>query len=342
MRPLSSRAWFVDRYGGPERLILRSRPDADPGPGQVRIRVAAIGLNFADLFVRAGVYPNTPPVPMVPGMEVAGVVEAAGPDVAALVPGQRVAAVPIFGGHAENVICPAARAFPLPPGMDFLTAAAMPVAFLTAEHALRAASVAEGERLVVTAAAGGVGTALLQLARGRGARTLALAGSAAKLALCRSLGAEAAATYEDAPGALDRHFSSRADAVIDSVGGAVYRKLWRRLDRGGRYVLYGFGAAAGKRGLSPLRAAVELAAMGLVVPYGLIQSCRSLTGFNLSLLPDRFGAMREMCAEILERWTRKEIAPVVGPTFPFEQLPEAHRALAGRSTAGKVVLRIEG
>ena len=100
----TSRAWFVDRYGGPEQLQLRTRPDAAPGPGEVLIRTAAIGLNFADLFVRAGAYPRTPRPPFVPGMEISGTVEAVGAGVAEISPGRPVVAVPLFGGHAEKVV----------------------------------------------------------------------------------------------------------------------------------------------------------------------------------------------------------------------------------------------
>src|SRR5258706_12637770 len=115
---MKSRAWFVDRVGGPERLILRERDDATPGPGEVAIRVSAIGLNFADLFVRAGVYPRTPRPPFVPGMEVSGEIETCGEGVEGLRPGERVAAVPIFGGHAERIVCPATHVFPRPEGSD--------------------------------------------------------------------------------------------------------------------------------------------------------------------------------------------------------------------------------
>src|SRR5512143_166367 len=125
---MPSRAWFVDRYGGPHQLVLRERADPDPGPGEVLVRTAAIGLNFADLFVRAGVYPRTPRPPFVPGMELSGTVEAAGVE-APFAPGQRVVAVPLFGGHAERVCVPADSVFPLPEDVDLVEAAAMPVVF---------------------------------------------------------------------------------------------------------------------------------------------------------------------------------------------------------------------
>ncbi len=337
---MSSRAWFVDRYGGPDRLTLRPREDPLPGAGEVLVRVAAIGLNFADLFVRAGSYPRTPRPPLVPGMEVSGTVESVGPEVAGISAGDRVAAVPIFGGHAEKVLCPASRVFPLPAGADLVSAAALPVAFLTAHYALEQSAVASGERIVVTAAAGGVGTALLQLLGLRGARTLALAGSPGKLELCRSLGAEEAALYGEAGERLDRAFDRHADVVLDAVGGALFRPLWKRLDAGGRYVLYGFSAASGRRGVAPVRAIRELSAMGVVAPFTLVSSCRSLIGFNLSLLPSRVASLRRAAGEIFALWQSGKIRPILGPRWDFEELPEAHRAMASRATTGKVLIRL--
>src|SRR5580765_4719946 len=125
--PGVSRAWFVERYGGPERLVLRERPDPVPGPGEVLVRTAAIGLNFADLFVRAGAYPRTPKPPFVPGMEITGTVAALGEGVTDLSVGQKVAAVPIFGGHAEAVTLSAGKVFALPEGVDLVEGTAMPV-----------------------------------------------------------------------------------------------------------------------------------------------------------------------------------------------------------------------
>jgi NADPH:quinone reductase-like Zn-dependent oxidoreductase len=337
---MRSGAWFVDRYGGPERLVLRERPDPTPGRGEVLVRTAAIGLNFADLFVRAGVYPRTPTPPFVPGMEISGTVEAAGEDVVDLPAGTPVVGIPLFGGHAEKVVVPATRVFPLPEGVDLVEAAAMPVVFLTAWYAIARGDVRTGERVVVTAAAGGVGTALLQLLSERGARTLALVGSEGKIPLCLGLGAEGAGLYGSAVGMIDAGFAGHADVVIDAVGGRLFRRLWRRLDTGGRYVLYGFAAASGERGVAKLAAARELAAMGLLAPYALIQSCRTLVGFNLSLLPDRAGELRAAATQLFAGWKRGSIRPVLGPRFPFERLPEAHRALAGRGTTGKVLITV--
>lgn len=336
---MTSRAWFVDSFGGPERLLLRERPDPSPGPGEVRVRTAAIGVNFADLFARAGAYPNTPKPPFVPGMEISGAVDAVGAGVTALAPGAAVVAVPIFGGYAERVVCRESSVFVLPEGVDLVEAAAMPVAFLTARYAISEARVRPGETVVVTAAAGGVGTALLQLLALLPARTVALVGSEKKVALCRALGAERAGLYA-ASRRPDLLGEERVDVVIDAIGGATFRALWPRLARGGRYVLYGFAAASGKRGVAKLRALRELSAMGFLSPYSFVSACRTLIGFNLSLLPNRLGELRAAASGIFLDWKAGRVRPIVGPRFEFDRLPDAHRALASRKTEGKVVVTL--
>jgi NADPH:quinone reductase len=334
-----SRAWFVDRFGGPECLRLRAREDAPRGPGEIAIRTAAIGVNFADLFARAGVYSKAPRPPFVPGMELSGIVESVGPGVGGFVPGGRVVAVPIFGSYAERVVCRASSAFALPDDVDLVEAAAMPVAFLTAGYAIDEARVRPGETVVVTAAAGGVGTALLQLLALRGARVIALVGSEKKFALCRELGASEVALYGAAT-TIEAISASRVDVVIDAIGGETFRALWRRLASGGRYVLYGFAAVASKRGVARLRALRELVAMGFLSPYRFVSSSRSLIGFNLSLLPNRLDELRAKSDETFRERQAGRIRPILGPAFDFEALPDAHRALASRRTVGKVVVRV--
>jgi NADPH:quinone reductase-like Zn-dependent oxidoreductase len=335
-----SRAWFVDRYGGPDRLVLRDRPDPRPAAGEVLVRTSAIGLNFADLFVRSGAYPRTPKTPFVPGMEISGVVESVGEGVTGFATGQPVVAVPIFGGHAEKVVVPASRVFPVPEGTNPVEAAAFAVVFLTAWYVCARAEVVAGDRVVVTAAGGGVGTALLQILRARRARTLALVGSPEKRALCRSLGAEEVEVYSDAESRLESTFGGRTDVVADAIGGRLFRRLWSRLAPAGRYVLYGFAAVSGARGVAKLTALRELLGMGFLSPYALVQSCRTLIGFNLSLLPDRTGELRRAADELVGLWKAGTIRPILGPRFPFDRLPDAHRALASRGTTGKVVVEV--
>jgi NADPH:quinone reductase-like Zn-dependent oxidoreductase len=273
-------------------------------------------------------------------MEISGTVEALGEGVANLSPGQRVVAVPIFGGHAEMVVAPATHVFSLPDGVDLVEAAAVPVAFLTAWYACARAEVAADDRVIVTAAAGGVGSALLQVLREKRAKAIALVGSEAKIAPCRELGAADVGTYEAADALIDRAFGGVADVVVDAIGGRIFRRLWRRLGPSGRYVLYGFAAASGASGVAKLTAARELLAMGLFSPYSFVQSCKTLIGFNLSLLPDRTGELQRAARDVFALWKGGRIRPILGPRFPFERLPDAHRALAGRGTTGKVVVTV--
>jgi NADPH2:quinone reductase len=251
-----------------------------------------------------------------------------------------VVAVPLFGGHAEKVAVAAARVFPLPDGVDLVDAAAVAVVFITAWYLCERSEVSSGDRVVVTAAAGGVGTALLQLLVIRGARALALVGSEGKRALCRELGAEQTGLYESAGDLVESAFGGSVDVVADAIGGRIFRRLWKRLGPGGRYALYGFAAASGAAGVSKLTAVRELVAMGLFSPYSVVQSCRTLIGFNLSLLPDRTGQLRRAADDLFALWKQGRIRPILGPRFPFERLPEAHRTLAGRGTTGKVVVTV--
>ncbi len=334
------RAWVAPRPGPPEVLQRREVPDPLPGPGRVVVRVRAIGLNFADCMARLGVYPNTPRPPFVPGMEVSGEVEALGEGVSGLEVGQAVAAVPIFGGHAEKVAVPATRVAPLPGGVTWEEGAALAVTGLTADWALRVVGRARrGERLLVTAAAGGVGTMLLQMARAGGCRVLAVASTEGKRRLALELGAEAAAGYGEWE-EVARSWGG-LDVVLDSVGGRLTRRAWRMLGEDGRLVLYGFAAAAGPRRVRWLRAAREFLAMGWIHPASLVSRCRTLAGFNLSLVPGLTQELRARWRGILGEVAARRLRPVIGGRWSFEDLPEAHRALQGRRTTGKAVVLLD-
>jgi NADPH:quinone reductase-like Zn-dependent oxidoreductase len=311
-----------------------------PGQDEVLVRVRAIGLNFADGAARAGVYPKTPKPPFVPGLEVAGEIERGAAGRGGQEPGTRVLAIPLFGGHAERVAVASSRVFPIPDAASFEEAAAFGVAFLTADHALREAGrVRRGERVLVNAAMGGVGTAILQLSRSMGARVLAVASTEEKRRGALALGAEDSAGYEDWPAAVREKFGG-VDVVLDSVGGAFFRRAWRLLDRGGRYVLYGFASAFSRRGFSPLRAVLQVLSAGAVLPFALLSSNRTLCGFNLSLLPGRNADLRDAAGRLEGMWRSGEIRPVVGLRLPFGRLPEGHAALTSRSTVGKIVLSV--
>jgi NADPH2:quinone reductase len=331
------RAWLAPRYGPPDVLGLQEVPAPLPGPGEVLVRVRAIGLNFADCAARMGVYPNVPAPPFVPGMEVAGEVAALGGGVAEPAPGTQVIAVPIFGGHAELVAVPATHVRPLPDGVGFVAGAALAVTALTADHALfTVGRLRRGERVAVVAAAGGVGTMAVQMAKDAGADVLAVASTPAKLRLALELGANEAVGYEQYAAAVH----SGVDVVLDSVGGALFRSGWRAMRPDGRYVLFGFAAAVGPRRVRTLRAGVELLRMGAVLPHRMVAPCRTLAGFNLSLVP-------HLAAELQSRFARIEglvrggrLRPVVGQVLPFAELPRAHALLQSRRSVGKLVITL--
>ncbi len=331
------RAWVASRYGPPGVLELRELPDPTPGPGEALVRVRAIGLNFADCAARLGVYPRVPRPPFVPGMEVSGEVAALGPGVEAPALGTPVAAVPIFGGHAELVRVPARFLRPLPGGTGFASGAALAVTGLTADHALfTVGRLRAGERVVVTAAAGGVGTMAVQMAAAAGARVLAVASTAAKRELAVSLGAHEAVGYDGYRAAL----AGGADLVVDAVGGSLFRPGWNALGRDGRYVLFGFAAALGPARVRWLHAAIELARMGLVGPSAMVQATKTLAGFNLSLVPHLAEELQGRFARVERMLADGTVRPVVGSVLPYGRLPEAHALLQGRASTGKVVVEL--
>jgi NADPH2:quinone reductase len=331
------RAWVAPRYGPPEVLRLADVPDPIPGSGEALVRVRAIGLNFADCAARLGVYPRVPKPPFIPGMEVSGEVVALGEGTSGPPVGTRVAAVPIFGGHAELVSARARFLRPLPLNMDFVTGASLAVTGLTADHALfTVGRVRSGERVAITAAAGGVGTIAVQMAVNAGAQVLAVASTAAKRELALHLGAHEAAGYEGYREAL----AGGADVVMDAVGGSLFRPGWKALRPGGRYVLYGFAAALGAKRVRYLHAALELLRMGLLVPSTLVQPSRTLAGFNLSLVPHLAEELQSRFAHLEDMMGEGTLKAVVGAVLPFEELPRAHALLQGRGSTGKVVVTL--
>ncbi len=331
------KAWVAPRYGPPGVLRLEERPEPRPGAGQLLVRVRAIGLNFADCAARLGVYPRVPKPPFVPGMEVSGEVAALGEGVSGPPVGTAVAAVPIFGGHAELVAVDARFVRPLAAGMGFATGAALAVTGITADHALvTVGRLRPGERVAITAAAGGVGTIAVQMAVAAGGQVLAVASTPAKRELAVGLGAHEAVSYEAYPRAV----AAGVDLVVDAVGGSLFRPGWRALRPDGRYVLYGFAAALGAGRVRYLHAALELLRMGIAMPFSLVERTRTLAGFNLSLVPHLAGELQARFGRIEAMVAAGALRPIVGATFPFARLPEAHALLQGRGSTGKVVVEL--
>jgi NADPH:quinone reductase-like Zn-dependent oxidoreductase len=334
------RSVWITRTGPPEVLEVRDGPDPAPAAGQALIRVRASGVNFADVMARLGFYPDAPPRPCVVGYEVAGTIEALGPGAdGGLRPGARVVALTRFGGYAEAVAVPTAQIFPLDDAMPFEDAAAIPVNYLTAVLMLRHfGNVKRGERVLVHAAAGGVGMAAIQLCRIAGAEVIGTA-SAAKHATLRDAGVAHAIDYrtQDFEAEVRRITGGRGvDIVLDATG--AFRKSYRCLAPLGRLVCFGMSGAS--TGLAPswLSAAKRIATLPWFHPIRLMNDNRAVIGVNLGHLWDRIELLRDEMLALLADWKAGRIRPVVGKTFPLVDAAGAHRYLQERQNVGKVVL----
>jgi NADPH:quinone reductase-like Zn-dependent oxidoreductase len=332
------RSVWIPKAGPPEVLEVRDGPDPIPRPGEALLRVRAAGVNFADVSARLGVYPDAPPFPCVVGYEVAGVVEQA-PGVAGLAPGQRVVALTRFGGYAEAVAVPAVQVFPLPDALSFEQGAAIPVNYLTAVLMLRHfGNVQAGERVLVHAAAGGVGMAAIQLCRRAGAEVLGTA-SASKHAVLRDAGVAHAIDYrtQDFETEVKRITGGRGvDVVLDATG--AFRKSYRCLAPLGRLVCFGFSTAASGMTPNRLRAIPKLLAIPWFHPVQLMNANKAVIGVNLGHLWDRIDMLRREMLALLADAEAGRIAPVVGKTFPLTDAARAHRYIQERQNVGKVVL----
>lgn len=238
------RAVWISRYGPPEVLELRNNTDPEPQPGQVRLRVKAAGLNFAEVTARQGLYPDAPKPPCVVGYEVAGVIDAMGANAGAFQVGDRVIALCKFGGHADTVVVPCDQVRVMPASMSFEEAAALPVNYITAYHMLfRIACVRPKERVLVHMAAGGVGTAVLQLAQAIGEVTVFGTASLSKHNYIRSQGCTYPIDYhrDDYVSEVLRLTENEGvDVVLDPLGGRDWKKGYTLLREGGRLVAFGF------------------------------------------------------------------------------------------------------
>ncbi|HXJ33329.1 MAG TPA: zinc-binding dehydrogenase [Candidatus Eisenbacteria bacterium] len=333
------RAVWIPRPGPPEVLEVREGPDPVPKADQVLVRVRAAGINFADVAARLGVYPDAPPPPCVVGYEVAGVVEQAGPDVHTAKVGDRVFALTRFGGYADAIAVPAPQVFSMPAAMAFEEAAAIPVNYLTAILMLRYfGNVKEGERVLVHAAAGGVGMAAIQLCRIAGAEVIGTA-SAAKHATLKEMGVAHCIDYrtEDFEQGVKRVTGGRGvDIALDAIG--AFRKSYRCLAPLGRLVCFGLSQASSGMAPSRLRALLAVAQLPWFHPIKLMNDNKAVIGVNLGHLWDHMGMLRREMIGLLADYDAGRIKPIVGKTFPLVDAAKAHRFMQERQNVGKVVL----
>lgn len=336
------RAIWITRHGGPEVLEVREAPDPEPGHGEVRVRVRAAGLNFAEVMARQGLYPGAPKPPCVVGYEAAGVIDAVGPGVTDRAVGDRVAALTRFGAHADTVCAPARNTFGLPDAMGFEEAAAIPVTYLTAYHMLfRVGHLAPGETVLIHMAAGGVGIAAIQLCRTvPGVRILGTA-SAGKHGTLREIGCDEPIDYHtvDYEAEVRRLTGGEGvDLVLDPLGGNDWRKGYRLLKPVGRLIAFGFSNAITGQRRNLLKLMWQGLRVPLFTPIGLMKSNRTLAGVDMGQMWHMIDMLTGEMNAVLEHWQRGEIRAKVDAVIPFDRVAEAHGRIEGRQNVGKIVL----
>ena len=338
------RAIEISKFGPPDVLRMVEVPRPVAGEGEVRVRVRALGLNFSDLFARLGYYPSIPTPPFVPGLEFSGIVDEIGIGVKGVRRGMRVIGFTRLKAYADYVSVPSELLTAMPRGMSFEEGAAIGVTYLTAFHGLvTLGQIKKGEKLLLHAAAGGVGTAALQIAKHLGAPIYATVGSDEKIETAKAHGADLVINYskEDFAAVIRKETEgSGVDLILDSVGGRTMRKGWKLLAPMGRYVLFGFAAAAGRNGVSKLKALTESAAVPILYPPSLVSKNVTFSGFNLFFLFDKIAYLHEAMKTILGWYGAGVVSPVIGAVYPFERMREAHGFLQSRRSVGKVVVTV--
>jgi len=331
----------IPRYGAPDVLETREAPDPSPADDEIRIRVRAAGINFADILARLGLYPDAPKPPMVVGYEVAGQVDAVGRHVVNFAEGDRVLALTRFGGYSDTVVVPATQAFQFPDDLSDSEAAAVPVNYLTASIALyKMAALAPGETVLVHNAGGGVGIAATQLARLRRATVIGTA-SAFKHDALRSFGVDHAIDYRHANVAEEVKKLTRGrgvDVILDPIGGRSFTDSYRMLAPLGRLVIFGLSAAATGEKRNVLRSLQAWWATPRFNPLSLINRNRGVFGLNVGHLWDERRQLAATMEMLISELRAGRISPVVARTFPLDRAADAHRFIQSRGNIGKVVL----
>jgi NADPH:quinone reductase-like Zn-dependent oxidoreductase len=331
------RAVVITKRGDPSVLQVQQLPDPPaPGPGQLRIAVRAAGVNFADHLARVGLYPDAPKLPAVVGYEVAGTVEAVGEGVSASRVGERVLAGTRFGGYAEIVNVAAHDSVALPDSLSFEQGAAVPVNYATAWAALHGyGSLRAGERVLVHAAAGGVGIAAIQFAKAAGAEVHGTA-SPGKHQKLTELGVDRAIDYR-----RDGWWRGLGpyDLVLDALGGTSLRRSYELLRPGGRLV--GYGVSAMQQGEKRSLRTAAPQALAMMRGFNLLDQLsesKAVIGLNMLRLWDDRGSLEPWITPLAEALRDGTASPIVHAAVPFADAPRAHRILAARENIGKVVL----
>ena len=334
---------WITRAGAPEVLQIKEAPDPEPKAGEVRIRVEASGINFADILGRLGLYPDLPPVPVVPGYEVSGRVDAVGASVDASWIDRDAFALTRFGGYADTVAVPLGQVFERPAGLSALDAAAIPVNYFTAWQLLVVmGGLKRSETVLIHSVGGGVGIAATQLAKHLGARVIGTA-SAAKHADMRALGVDHLIDYrtEDFEARTREITGGRGvELIIDAVGGESWKKGYRVLAPTGRLGLFGVSAAVSSKERSLLGMLAVLAGTPWFQfnPLSLMNANKGVFGVNLGHMWGEVDRIRGWADQLLDLWRQGVVKPKIARSFRFDEAAAAHHFIQDRKNIGKVLL----
>ncbi|MFT3769797.1 MAG: medium chain dehydrogenase/reductase family protein [Minicystis sp.] len=323
-------------------LEVRETPDPAPKAGEVRVRVRAAGLNFAEVMARQGLYPDAPPTPSIVGYEASGVVDAVGEGVTTPTVGTRVMALSRFGAHSDTLVVPAAQALPIPERMTFEEAAAIPVNYITAYHMLfRVANLRPRGKVLIHMAAGGVGIAALQLCRTvRDVVTIGTA-SASKHDVLRAEGCNHPIDYRSVDYAeeVQKLTSNRGvDIILDALGGKDWKKGIGLLAPAGLLIAFGFANMASGEKRNIFNVVRQAVGIPLFTPMSLMNTNRGVAGVNIGHLWHEMDMLKEELDAIVALYNEGKIKPRVSDVVPFDRAADAHRIIQERRNVGKVVL----
>jgi NADPH:quinone reductase-like Zn-dependent oxidoreductase len=336
------KAVWIPRFGKPEVLEVRESEDPVPASGEVRVRVEAAGINFAEIMARQGLYQDAPPPPMVVGYEVSGVIDAVGERVDPAREGQRVLAMTRFGGYADTVCVPSEQAYAMPQSMAFEEGAALPVTYLTAYHMLfNVFRLRAGDHVLIHQAAGGVGTAACQLCRSVEGVTTYGTASKSKHDYVRENGCDHPIDYHslDYADEIRRLTGGHGvDVVLDALGGTDWKKGYDLLRPGGMLIPFGWANMAkfGKRKMTHVVG--QLARMPWWTPMKLMHQNKGVAGVNMGHLWEEREMTREAITRLLQLYQDGAIKPQIDRSFPFEQASDAHAYIEAGQNVGKVLL----
>jgi NADPH2:quinone reductase len=337
---------IVTRYGGPETLEVREEECPEPKEGEVRVRVLAAGVSLPDLLMREGVHPETPPLPFTPGWDLIGSVDRLGGSISGIEPGQIVAALPISGAYAEFVCLPPRELVPVPSGLDAAEAVSLVLNYVTAYQMLRrSAKVKPSQRVLIHGAAGGVGSALLELGRLAGLEMYGTCSSRGASAVSDLGGTPIDYEHRDFVQEIHRLTSEGVDAVFDGIGGAHIWRSRQALRPGGRVVAYGLTSslrggrlASGRPGRR--RRFRGIAIFGLYIAGGwLLPGRRRVVPYSIQWLKRLNPALfRQDLTALLDLLKQRKIKPLVARRFPVTEARHAHELLGKGGVIGKIVL----